>query len=247
VPQENEDDDGDHGKFFDEGVLEVVDGGQDEFGAVVGGDQFHAGGQAGLDLFQPGFHAIDYGQGILTLANDHDAGDHFAVAIEIGHAAAHVRTERDGSHVAHADGDAGGADGERDVFEIGGGFCVTAAAHHVLAAGEFDQAAADIVVAAAHGGDHFRNRHAVSGQAVGVYLDLILANETAERGDFGDSGDRLEMIAEIPILDGAELGQVRAGLEARATDQSILEDPADAGGIGAEFGVHALRQAGENF
>ena len=240
VPQEDQDHEGHHGQLFDQRVLQVVDGCEDQVGAVVGGHDLDARGQAGFDLFQLGLDALDDPQRVLALPHDDDAGDHFALAVEIGDAAAHVGAERHGADVAHQDGHARRAGPERDVRQIAGGVGIAAAAHHVFAAGEFHQPPAHVVVAAAHRRDHFRDRNAVGRQAVGIDVDLILPHEAAERRHFRDARHGLQLVAQKPVLVGAQLGQVVA---VALIHQRVLEDPADAGGIRTELGLHALRQA----
>ena len=39
--------------------------------------------------------------------------------------------------------------------------------------------------------------------------DLVLADEASEGRDFGDAGDGLELVAEEPVLEGAEIGEAR--------------------------------------
>ena len=50
VPEEDQDHEGDDDQLFDQRVLQVVDGVEDQLGAVVGGDDLDARRQAGLDL-----------------------------------------------------------------------------------------------------------------------------------------------------------------------------------------------------
>ena len=114
-----EDHEADHDQLFDQRVLQIVDGGQDQLAAVVGGDDLHAGRQAGLHLLQLGLHALDDAQRILALPHDDDAGDHLAPAIQIGDAAADIGAERHAADVAHQDGHAGRAGGERERFQVG--------------------------------------------------------------------------------------------------------------------------------
>ena len=86
-----------------------------------------------------------------------------------------------------------------------------------------------------------RDRNAVRGQPVGIHVDLILADEAAERRDFRHAGDRLQVVAQEPILRAALRGEVAA-----LADQRILEHPADSGRIRPEFRLHILRQARQN-
>ena len=113
-------------------------------------------------------------------------------------------------------------------------------ANHVLAAGELHQPAAHLVVALA-------NRRRRPGRAAGcrptslcgIDRHLVLADEAADRRHLRHARHGLERVAHRPVLIGPQLvGVVRAG----AIDEGVLEDPADAGRVGAEFGLHAVRQ-----
>ncbi len=80
------------------------------------------------------------------LAHHHDAADHVAFAVVVGDAAAHLRPERHGGDVLHHHRRA--AFGlKHQVLDVVNALHVSAAAHHVLAAGKLDQAAAHVVVA----------------------------------------------------------------------------------------------------
>jgi hypothetical protein len=76
-------------------------------------------------------------------------------------------------------------------------------------------------------------------ERVGVHLDLVLAHEAPEARDLRDAGNCLELVAEIPVLDRAQIRQVVA---AAVVDERVLVDPADAGGVRAQRGGHAWRK-----
>ena len=44
----------------------------------------------------------------------------------------------------------------------------------------------------------------------GCDVDLVLLDETADAGDFAHAFHRLELVADVPVLDGAQLGQIEA-------------------------------------
>ena len=56
--------------------------------------------------------------------------------------------------------------------------------------------------------------------------DLVLLDEAADRRDLGDALGLGELIAQIPVLDRAQLGK-----RARGAEHHILVHPADAGCI----------------
>jgi hypothetical protein len=47
------------------------------------------------------------------------------------------------------------------------------------------------------------------------------------------------MVTQVPVLQGTQVGEAVA---ARFIHQGVLEDPAEAGGIGPEFGLDPLWQ-----
>ena len=114
---------------------------------------------------------------------------------------------------------------------------VAQAAHHELGFGHLHQAAADIVVGALDGLFDLRDGDVVGEQPVGIDLDLVLLDVAADAGDLGDPVDRGQLVAQVPVLDRAQLLQVVV-----VALQHVFIDPADPGGIGAEAGRHPLGQ-----
>ena len=53
-------------------------------------------------------------------------------------------------------------------------------------------------------------RDAVGAQFVGVNVDLVLLHEAADAGDFADAFDGVELVAQIPVLDGTQFREVEA-------------------------------------
>jgi len=145
--------------------------------------------------------------------------------------------------VAHVDGDAVRAGGEHDVAKIARRAHVAAPAHHVLGAAKLDETAARLAVAAAHRFEHFGDGDVVGPQTIGIHVHLVLPDEAAQRRDLGHARDRFQVIAQVPVLKRAQFRQV---VLAGGIDQHVLEDPADAGGVGPQFGADALRQAREH-
>ncbi len=88
---------------------------------------------------------------------------------------------------------------------------------------------------------HRLERRAVRRERVGVDGHLVLAHLAADGGHLGDAGHALHGVAQEPVLVAAQLV---AGVLAGPVDQRVLEDPADAGGVGTELGLHARGQLG---
>ena len=136
--------------------------------------------QSRLKFHQLRFYAVDHLQCVLALTHDDDAGDHVAFPIPIGNAAPQVGAKHHAANVANPHRRTARAGHEHNTFDIGRGFCVTAAAHHVLRAAEFKQPPAGIVIAAAHRLHHFHNRNIARAQLVGIDVHLVLTHESAE-------------------------------------------------------------------
>ncbi len=117
VQQEDDADQRDDEAFLDKRGFERGDGALDEVGAVVDGNDLGAVRQAVLDLGKARLDVLDDRQRILPIALDGDAGDHLALAIQLGDAAPLVGRKLDAGHVAQQHGRA--AFGlEHDLFDI---------------------------------------------------------------------------------------------------------------------------------
>src|SRR5262249_51385232 len=123
--------------------------------------------------------------------------------------------------------------------DIVGGLGVSTTPHHILGTSGFDQSSTNIVVAAAHRIDYFADRDVVRLKLVGIYVDLILSDKTSERRDFRDTGNGLQVIAKIPVLIAAQIGEA---LFTARIDQRILENPANPGCIRSQFRFDTLRK-----
>ena len=73
-------------------------------------------------------------------------------------------------------------------------------------------------------------------QPIRIDVDLVLLDVAADRRDLGDAGNGVELIADEPVLQGAQLAQrVRGALD------RVPEDVSDAGRVGAQRRRDALR------
>ena len=108
---------------------------------------------------------------------------------------------------------------------------VAAAANDLFVPAHLDDAAADLLVRRAHRLDDVVHADAVPEQLGRIDVDLVLLHEAADARDLGDARHAAERVAQVPVLDRAQLLQV---VLARLVDERVLEDPADAGRVGAE-------------
>jgi hypothetical protein len=77
----------------------------------------------------------------------------------------------------------------------------------------------------------------VLGRFNGFLKSVIL--RVSEARDLGDAFHRLERVTKIPILEGAQLGQI---VLPRFIDERVLENPADAGRVRTDHWIHAFRE-----
>ncbi len=221
-------------------MLERVDGAGDEVGPVVGGDDLDAIGERGLDLLELLLDHVDHVEGVLAVAHDDDAADVVPGAVQVRDAAADLRSQLDAGDVLQEDRHPALSNLHHDLLEVVEGVRVPVSPHHVLTARELEQAASDLVVRAPDRFDHLVQRELVGGEPVGVDRDLVLLDEAADGGDLRHARQRLDGVAQRPVLVGAQLIE-RVG--ARLVDERVLEHPPHAGGVRSEFGPHSLGQA----
>ena len=226
--------------FLDQRPAEVADGVSNETRSIVGRHDRHTRGQRRLDLAQLRLDAVDDPQGVLSEAHHDDAADHLTATIELGHTPPHVRSHTNLCHVLHPDRCPAGIRAEPDLPDVIGRGQIATAAHHVFPTRELQQAPRDIVVARSDRAHHVGDRQVVRGEPVGVEVHLILLDEPPDRGHLSHAGHTGQPVPQMPVLEAPELGQVvLAGL----VHQGVLEDPADAGRVGPDRRVDAVRQA----
>ena len=190
----------------------------------------------------PFLHALDHVHGVL--AGTHDDGstdDLFALHVE--RAAAEVASHLHRGEVAEVDGDAV-ALAEDDLLDVGNGIGrlhKPEAAHDEFHAVLFDHLAADVEVAFLDGLHDLLQRDAGGAHPGGRDLDLILPHETADASDFGDAWRGVELVADEPVLQRAQLAEVVAafGRPGRVDREVVLIDPTEARGVGSKLRDYA--------
>ena len=112
------------------------------------------------------------------------------------------------------------------------------AAHDQPGAVRLEHVAADIEVAVADGRHHRAERQVVGPQAIRIDVDLVLLHVAADRRDFRDARNGVELVADEPVLQRAQFAQ-----RMRRTLDRVPEHVADAGRVRAERRRDARGQA----
>ena len=178
----------------------------------------------------------DNGQRVLAEPLQRNAGNDLAFPVHFGDAATFVGRELDPRHVLEQHRHAAVALDD-DLLEVGQVLDVAAAAHRELGFGKLDRAPAHVHVAAAQRFADLGERNPERLQPPRVDDHAVLLDEAADAGDLGDALRFGDAVADVPVLNGAQLGEA---LLRAAHD--VLIDPADAGRIGPEAWRHAGRQ-----
>ncbi len=238
VQQEDDADESDDDTLLKQRVPERVNGGIDQVRPVVDGNDLDRFRQAGLDLPESSLDALDDIESVHAKALQHDAACDFSVAVELGDTTPFVGTEFDARHVAQQDRRTALCL-EHDVAEIVDALQVALAADHVLKFRQFDGAAADVGVARADGIAHLLHRDAEIAHPLRIEDHVVLLDEAADTGDFGDALRPGERELEIPVLDRSRVGEVQL-----LRHHCILVYPADACRVGTDRRRHPGRQSG---
>ena len=99
---------------------------------------------------------------------------------------------------------------------------------HVFGAAEFHQSAAHLVRAVPNFIHHGRKRDVVGTKFLRVHANLILLHEAAKAGYFSHTRKSLQLIAEKPVLQAAEVGKAVAMM---MIDDGVSIYPARAGRV----------------
>ena len=228
MKQKNDAHQGDYGKLQQQFIAEVFHRPPDQGRAVVHGDDLHALRQALLQLLEPGLDAINSALGVLAETHHHDAADGLALAIELGNAPAHLRAQIDLGHVPEAQRRAVFIDAQRDVGQVLFALNVAGGPHHVFGLGHLHHRGPHFLIGAFDGHLNMGQRHAEGAQLFRIHRDLILLDHAAHGRHFRHARHGLQFILQIPVLDRAQLANI---VLARAVDQGIEIDPADAARI----------------
>jgi hypothetical protein len=126
---------------------------------------------------------------------------------------------------------------DHDLLDVGDVLDEPQSAHDSPRAARLDDVAADVTVAPHDGVDDHRDRDAVGAEALGIDVDLVLPHGAADAGHLRHARHRVELVADEPVLQRAQLAQRLA-----AALDGVPVDVADAGRVRAERRHHAGRQ-----
>ena len=128
---------------------------------------------------------------------------------------------------------------EWDVLDVLDLFDVAATAHVILSRTDFKNPSAHVAVGPADFVHDFVEGDAVGRQLVRVEVHLILLHEAADRRDFGNSFHRFERVTKVPILEGAQFGEV---VLPGFVDKRVFVNPAHARRVRSNLWVDAFGQ-----
>src|SRR5205807_3692076 len=193
--------------------------------AVVAGDDFDTGGQRRFGLNQFFLHSVNDIQSVHAVTHDDDARDGFSFALPLRHAFPNIRTGGDRTQITNLDGSSV-LRSDRHGFEIAERTQIAQTANHVFRAAHFKHSPADFIRARPDFFNDGRKRDAIGAQFIGIDIDLVLLDESPDGRDFGNTWNGFELIAQIPILNAAELGKTAP---VGAVHENVFIDPASTG------------------
>jgi hypothetical protein len=134
-------------KFLDKLSLQVVDCALDQVRPVVGRHDLDTFRQTGGKFLQPEPDGFDGLRCVLSPAHDDNAAHNLALAVEIGDATPHLRSDTNLRDIRQYNGSAAFIDAQRDRGNIFDALEIAGGAHHVLRLAHFDYRAARFLVA----------------------------------------------------------------------------------------------------
>jgi len=143
-----------------------------------------------------------------------------------------------GRNVANRYRDAARAQFDRDLLHVRHTPDISAGAHEVLVLGNLDNATSYVTVRAADRIGNIPHRDAVALELCRVEVDLILLDESPDRGHLGNTVHPLEPVPKGPVLKGAELLEI---VVPGGVHERVFENPSDTRRIGADLGSNPLR------
>ena len=172
------------GQVDRDGVQRAID----ELGAIVVGDDAHAGRQVALDVVELGLDVLHHLPRVLPDQHHHGAGDDLALAVLGDHAVAQRRPELDRRHLAQQDRRAVVVDGDGGAGDVVEALELRLAAEDHLLVALLDVAAADVAVVLLEHVEDARQRQVIFGEPLGIDDDLVLLGLAAHGVDLDDAG-----------------------------------------------------------
>ena len=192
-------------------------------------------GKSRLNLLDLLLDGRDDGQRVLHVSRNDDTADRGCTLV-IECAATQGGTQRHTSDVANPNRRVFPRDDHcrLEVVEI---LDEAQASHDVLDAIDLQGASADVEVALTHCVGDLGQADPVRPHRLGIYVDLILSDEAADRRHFADAFDGLQCIADRPVLNRSQLVGIPApnGIALRILSfERVPEDLPECGRVGAK-------------
>src|SRR5207244_5259009 len=204
VPEKNNTHERDHDAFLNQLFAQRRDSAPDQLAAVVSRHDAHTGWQGRLDLVDFLFDAINDVERVLAVTHHDDPANRLAFAVQFRDSAPDIAAKMHGAHVLHVNRCAF-IDFQHNVFDIGDAFDVAAATHEIFRGRDLESLAAYVGVAGFDRADDLAERDVVGDERVWIELDLILLYEATDRRDLRNAFHRGQRVAQIPILNRAQL------------------------------------------
>ena len=169
-----------------------------------------------------------------------DAACDFALAVQLGDTAAQFGADLHIGDIAKRHRHTARFGAQRDRAEIIETAEIARRTHHEFRFAHLDDGTACLLVACLDRAHDLAVGHSEGSHAVGVEHDLVLLDHAAHTGDLGDPRYSLQLVAQEPVLQAAQSGQIVA---AAAVDQGILVNPSHTGCVGTKRTLDAVRQA----
>src|SRR5262249_41546953 len=125
-----------------------------------------------------------------------------------------------------------------DILEILKTLDVPTASDKEFGGRYFEGFASDILITHPDRVDHIADRDVIGDELIRIEIHLVLLHEPADRRDFGHTFDRFQCVSDVPVLKGAQRGQI---VFAAFVDECVLVDPADSGCIRSDDRIDSLR------
>ncbi|KXG11726.1 hypothetical protein LT17_06967 [Pseudomonas aeruginosa] len=200
MPEKQRTNQGDYDELLDQLVTEVFYGTIDQLAAIIGGNDLHPRGQALAQFVKLGLDRGDGLASILAAAQDHNAADYLALAVEFGDAATHFRAELDMRNLAKRHRHAATVQAQGDGAKVIQRLQVTRSAHHELGLGQFQHRTAGFLVGPGNCLSDLLLGDAAAGQLDRIEHHLVLLDHATDGGHLGDIGQGLQFELEEPVL-----------------------------------------------
>src|SRR5882757_9142362 len=206
MQQKHDADERDDDALLRERSLQRHDRVVDEVRSVIDRNDLDALRQGRRHIGEARLHIVDNVKGVLTETLQRNAARDLTLPVELGNTSALIRSHFDPRYILQQDRRTL-VDLQDNIREIGKAFDVTASAHNEFKFRQLYGPSANIHVAAADGIAHLRKRDTQRAQTVRIEDDVVLLDEAADAGDFGNTLRLGNAVADGPILQRSQVGQ----------------------------------------